>query len=167
MVTWCDVIYVCYACCRYNSAFKLYITTKLPNPHYSPEIFSRVSVINFTITPDGLLDQLLCVTVEKVLALSNSACFRFNFHNCSQERPELETERQDLILSTTRLQKELVELESSILKLLSEASGDILEDEVLIQTLSQSKIASEDVSSALEKARVTEKRINDTRILCV
>ncbi len=107
------------------------------------------------------------MTVEKVLALSNSACFRFNFHNCSQERAELETERQDLILSTTRLQKELVELESSILKLLSEASGDILEDEVLIQTLSQSKIASEDVSSALEKARVTEKRINDTRILCV
>jgi dynein heavy chain len=42
-----------------------FITTKLPNPHYSPEMFSRVSVINFTITPDGLLDQLLCVTVEK------------------------------------------------------------------------------------------------------
>jgi hypothetical protein len=57
-------------------------------------------------------------------------------------------------MSTARLQKDLVgkqliesqqknssdpaaELEGNILKLLSEASGDILEDEVLIQTLSQ------------------------------
>jgi hypothetical protein len=92
---------------------------------------------------------------------------RFRFDLTMQERPELETERQELIMSTTRLQKDLVELEGNILQLLSDASGDILEDEVLIQTLSQSKTASEEVASALAQASVTEKRINDTRVLCV
>jgi len=133
---------------EYSSGFNLYLTSKLPNPHYSPEVCSRVCVINFTITPDGLVDQLLCVTVEK-------------------ERSELEAERQGLILSTTMLQGQLMELELEVLRLLSEATGDVLEDDVLIQTLSQSKVASGEVAAALKQASVTESRINDTRVLSV
>jgi len=37
-----------------------------------------------------------------------------------QERPELESERQDLALSSARMHKELLELEGSVLRLLSE-----------------------------------------------
>jgi len=40
----------------YNDDFKFLITTKLANPHYLPEICIKVTVINFTVTPDGLED---------------------------------------------------------------------------------------------------------------
>ena len=40
----------------YNNDFKLLITTKLANPHYLPEICIKVTLINFTVTPDGLED---------------------------------------------------------------------------------------------------------------
>ena len=42
------------------------MTTTIPNPHYSPETFVKVTIINFAITPEGLEEQMLAqiVTVE-------------------------------------------------------------------------------------------------------
>jgi dynein heavy chain len=42
------------------------MTTKLRNPHYAPEVAVKVSLLNFFVTPEGLEDQLLGVTVDKV-----------------------------------------------------------------------------------------------------
>lgn len=38
----------------YNPNFKLFMTTTIPNPHYPPETFVKVTIINFGITPSGL-----------------------------------------------------------------------------------------------------------------
>lgn len=35
----------------YHENFRMYITTKLPNPHYSPEVSTKVTLINFTLSP--------------------------------------------------------------------------------------------------------------------
>ena len=41
------------------------MATKLPNPHYAPETAVKVTLLNFTITQEGLEDQLLGITVAK------------------------------------------------------------------------------------------------------
>lgn len=57
--------------------YRFYITTKLPNPHYLPEIAVKVSLLNFMITETGLQDQMVSVTVAR-------------------ERPDLEAEKNQL-----------------------------------------------------------------------
>jgi dynein heavy chain len=40
----------------YSNDFRFYMTTKMPNPHYIPEIAIKTTIINFTVTPAGLED---------------------------------------------------------------------------------------------------------------
>lgn len=61
------------------ASIRLYITTKLQNPNYSPELAVKVSILNFIATFDGLQDQILTVTVAR-------------------ERPDLEAEKTQLIV---------------------------------------------------------------------
>ena len=44
---------------EYSAEFRFYITTKLRNPHYLPEVAVKVTLLNFMITPAGLSDQML------------------------------------------------------------------------------------------------------------
>ena len=44
---------------EYNFDFRFYITTKLSNPHYSPEIATKSTICNFAVKEQGLEAQLL------------------------------------------------------------------------------------------------------------
>lgn len=73
----------------YSEDFRFYITTKLRNPHYLPELSTKVTLLNFMITQAGLQDQMLGRVVveempEKVssslrLFVSSSFFFFFSF----------------------------------------------------------------------------------------
>ncbi|KAJ3406762.1 Dynein heavy chain 7, axonemal [Chytriomyces hyalinus] len=129
---------------EYNDNFKLYITTKLRNPHYLPEVSVKVSVLNFMITPEGLEDQLLGIVVAK-------------------ERPELEEEKTQLILQSADNKKKLKEIEDQILSILSSAEGNILQNETAIEVLSSSKVLSVELFEKQKIAEETEKKIDETR----
>lgn len=48
----------------YDPKFKLYLMTKLSNPHFRPEIAAQCTIINFIVTETGLEDQLLAMVVN-------------------------------------------------------------------------------------------------------
>ena len=77
----------------YSKEFNLTITTKLPNLHYLPEVCIKVTIINFTVTPEGLEDQLLVAVVR-------------------YERPDLEEQKdissQNLQNSSDNLKKQKI-----------------------------------------------------------
>ncbi|KAI5612480.1 dynein heavy chain 12, axonemal isoform X1 [Silurus asotus] len=129
---------------EYSRDFRFYITTKLRNPHYLPELATKVSLLNFMITPEGLEDQLLGIVVAK-------------------ERPELEEERNALILQSAANKKQLKEIEDKILETLQSSEGNILEDESAIQILDSAKIMSDDISVKQQIAEKTEIKIAESR----
>lgn len=42
----------------FNDKFRLFITTKLPNPHYAPEISTKTTLCNFAIKEQGYIFKL-------------------------------------------------------------------------------------------------------------
>lgn len=124
--------------------FRLYLTSNLRNPHYLPETFNKVTIINFALTQQGLEDQLLGIAVAK-------------------ERPDLQELREKLVADSANNKAMLSEVETNILRTLSQSKGDILEDETAIQILDDSKILSADIIEKQEASKVTEVQIETFR----
>ena len=117
----------------YDENFRFYMTTKLPNPHYLPDVCIKSTIINFMITMDGLEDQLLGDVVK-------------------QERPDLEEKKDKLVLSLANDMKQLGDLQDKVLKLLQDAEGMVLDNEPLINTLQQSKVTSGMINKRVAEA---------------
>ena len=100
---------------EYNSKFQMYITTRMANPHYTPEISTKVNVVNFSIKEQGLEEQCLGIVVQ-------------------QEQPTLEQNKNQLVDKIERGQNELKALEDDILGRLQEKSN-LLENVALITAL--------------------------------
>jgi len=79
------------------------------------------------ITPEGLQDQLLGIVVAR-------------------ERPELEEERNALIIQSADNKRQLKDIEDKILQVLSTSEGNILEDETAIKILNSSKNVANEIT---------------------
>ena len=128
----------------YNPSFFLYITSKERNPHYLPEVSTKVTLINFMITSEGLSDQLLAIIVRK-------------------EMPEKEEQKKQLIKEGAENKDELRNLENEILQILALPKAQLLEDEGAITVLTKSKKKSNDIMEKQKISEKTELEINEAR----
>lgn len=129
----------------FNPDFKLFMTSKLPNPHYLPEVCIKVTIINFTVTFEGLEEQML---VDVVV----------------QEKPETEKARDKLIIDLANLETEKRNVEIKILKTLADSNeATILDGDELIEILEQSKYKASLIKQQLEDSIRIETDIMETR----
>ncbi|KAI8852562.1 dynein heavy chain and region D6 of dynein motor-domain-containing protein [Chytridium lagenaria] len=120
----------------FSPSFTLFLSTRDPSVNFPPDICSRVTFVNFTVTRSSLQSQCL----HQVL---------------KAERPDTDRKRTDLIKLRGEFQLRLRHLEKSLLQALNDSKGNILEDDNIIATLEKLK---------QEAAEVT-KKVEDTDIV--
>jgi dynein heavy chain len=126
-----------------SPSFRLYLHTKLSNPHYPPEIQAETTLVNFSVTQAGLEEQLLALVVK-------------------YERPDLAAQRAALIMQQNLFTIKVKQLEDGILRRLADAQGDITEDRALIEELELSKKISDEIVIKLQESKVTSEKIDET-----
>uniref|UniRef100_A0A672GEB4 Dynein axonemal heavy chain 11 n=1 Tax=Salarias fasciatus TaxID=181472 RepID=A0A672GEB4_SALFA len=132
--------------CEYNSNFQLILHTKLANPHFPPELQAQATLINFTVTPVGLEEQLLGQVVTR-------------------ERPDLEALKMQLTTQQNHFRIELKRFEDDLLSRLSAAQGNFLGDISLVEQLENTKTTAAHIQLKVAEARENETKINEAREL--
>lgn len=111
----------------YDPNFRLYLQTKLINPHFKPETAAQCTIINFIVTESGLEDQLLAMVVRV-------------------EKSDLEQEKDELVNRQNEFQITLAKLEAQLLENLSAADpATILDNKELVISLEVTKKTSSDI----------------------
>ncbi|XP_062853793.1 dynein axonemal heavy chain 11 isoform X2 [Trichomycterus rosablanca] len=130
--------------CLFHPEFRLILHTKMANPHYKPEIQAQTTLINFTVTRDGLEDQLLAEVVNL-------------------ERPDLEQFKSELTKQQNTFKIELKQLEDELLTRLSAAESNFLGDNMLVEKLESTKHTAAEIEMKVLEAKVNEVKINEAR----
>ncbi|XP_019715984.1 dynein heavy chain 10, axonemal-like [Hippocampus comes] len=128
----------------FDPNFRLYLNTKLGNPKFSPSVFGKAMVINYTVTLKGLEDQLLSVIM-------------------GFEKKELEEQREFLIQETSDNKKLLKNLGDTLLRELATSTGNMLDNTELVYTLEETKSKSSEVFEKLKLAVTTSVDIDVLR----
>ena len=127
-----------------NPSFRLYLTTKLANPHYLPNIFIKTNIINFTVTPKGLEEQMLCDVVMI-------------------ENPKLEIDKNANLENMSRFKRILMQKEKEILESLNNSIASLVETSDLINQLKESKATAENIQKQASESEQSSLTINRTR----
>ena len=127
----------------FSPAFKLYLSTRDPSAPFAPDVCSRTTFVNFTVTQSSLKTQ----TLNEVL---------------KSERPDVDERRSNLVKLQGEFTQRLRRLERMLLQALNESRGNILDDENVIQTLETLKNEAAEVTT---KAAETEGVMSEVKTI--
>ena len=117
----------------FNDQFKLFMITRDANARFTPDICSRVTFVNFTVTPASLQNQCLMIFLK-------------------HERPDVEAKRLNLLKLQGEFIVKLRQLEDDLLNKLSNIEGNILDNEDMIKTLETLKTEAKKVMEDMSKS---------------
>ncbi|KAK3866515.1 hypothetical protein Pcinc_027959 [Petrolisthes cinctipes] len=126
-----------------SPAFTIFLSTRDPTVEFPPDICSRVTFVNFTVTRSSLQSQCL----NQVL---------------KAERPDIDDKRSNLLKLQGEFQLRLRQLEKNLLQVLNDAKGQILDDDSVITTLETLKQEAADISL---KVQETDKTMNEIEMV--
>ncbi|KAL2754348.1 hypothetical protein ACRALDRAFT_1041995 [Sodiomyces alcalophilus JCM 7366] len=114
----------------FSPAFKLYLSTRDPSATFAPDICSRTTFVNFTVTQSSLQTQSLNDVLKA-------------------ERPDVDERRSNLIKLQGEFKVHLRQLEKRLLQALNESRGNILDDDNVIETLETLKREAGEISAKM------------------
>jgi dynein heavy chain 1 len=124
----------------FSPSFTMFLSTRDPSVDFSPDICSRVTFVNFTMTRSSLQSQSL----DQVLKV---------------ERPDTEQKRTDLMKVQGEFRVRLRTLEKLLLQALNESTGNILDDDKVIDTLETLKREAADITRKVEETDIVMKEV--------
>ncbi|KII86419.1 hypothetical protein PLICRDRAFT_44012 [Plicaturopsis crispa FD-325 SS-3] len=124
----------------FSPSFTMFLSTRDPSVEFSPDICSRVTFVNFTMTRSSLQSQSL----DQVLKV---------------ERPDTERKRTDLMKVQGEFRLRLRTLEKLLLQALNESSGNILDDDKVIDTLETLKREAAEITYKVEETDLVMKEV--------
>eukprot|EP00919_Chromeraceae_sp_WS-2016_P001806 GHVR01004377.1.p1 GENE.GHVR01004377.1~~GHVR01004377.1.p1 ORF type:complete len:4168 (-),score=965.61 GHVR01004377.1:131-12634(-) len=119
----------------FSPSFTMFLSTRDPTATFTPDLCSRVTFVNFTVTPSSLMSQCMSCALKS-------------------ERPDVDKKRADMLKLQGEFRVRVRELEESLLQALSNVKGNILDDENVITTLETLKQQAAQV--AQESARTDQ-----------
>ncbi|KAF8321764.1 dynein heavy chain protein 1 [Clavulina sp. PMI_390] len=125
----------------FSPAFTMFLSTRDPSVEFSPDICSRVTFVNFTMTRSSLQSQSL----DQVLKV---------------ERPDTDKKRSDLTRIQGEFRLRLRFLERSLLQALNDSTGNILDDDKVIGTLETLKREAAEITQKVEETDVIMQEVD-------
>ncbi|KAF4126868.1 dynein heavy chain 1, cytosolic [Geosmithia morbida] len=114
----------------FSPSFRLYLSTRDPSATFPPDICSRTTLVNFSVTQSSLQTQSLNDVLKS-------------------ERPDVDERRSNLIKVQGEFKIHLRQLEKRLLQALNESRGNILDDDNVIETLETLKNEAAEISAKM------------------
>jgi dynein heavy chain 1 len=127
----------------FSPSFVIFLSTRDPTAHFTPDLCSRVTFVNFTVTPKSLQSQCL-------------------YNVLKAEQPAIHKKRNELLQAQGEFRVKLRGLEKSLLDALNESQGNILDDLKVLATLETIK---KQAAAIHAEAEATDKTMEEVKLV--